>query len=235
MSDAAPETAVPEPVAAVVGASGGLGSAIARRLAAAGHRMVLAGRDAARLAAVCPPGATVVELDVRDPAAGDALRDAVLSGPGRLDVFVNAAGVVAFGDLIDTDDVVVEELFLTNVVGPLWMLRRVVPLLEASSGVAVNLSAVVAEAPLPGMAAYAASKAALSAADRALTRELRRRRIRVLDVRPPHTETGLAGRPVAGAAPRLPTGLDPEVVAERVVAAVVDGSTTELPSSSFDP
>lgn len=223
------------PVAAVVGATGGIGRAVASRLHAAGYHLVVAGRDEGRLRAAAPAGSTAVVLDVRDPGAGDALAAAVADGPGRLDVYVNAAGVVAFGTLDDTDDVVVEELFLTNVVGPLWLLRRLTPLLEASGGVAVQLSAVVAETPLPGMAAYAASKAALSAADAALARELRRRGVRVVDVRPPHTETGLADRPIAGTAPRLPTGLDPDLVAARVVEAVTDGRSKDLPSSGFGP
>lgn len=227
------------PVAAVVGATGGLGSAVARGLAAAGYRVVLAGRDPGRLAALAEQlgdaTATTVALDVRDPGAGDDLVTAVTAGPGRLDVYVNAVGVVAFGDLVATDDVVVEELFLTNVVGPLWLLRRVVPLLETSAGVVVQLSAVLAERPLPGMAAYSASKAAVTAADRALTRELRRRRVRVVDVRPPHTETGLAERPLAGTAPRLPAGLAADTVAARIVQAVLDPSVSEIPSDAFGP
>lgn len=227
------------PVAAVVGATGGLGSAVARGLAAAGYRLVLAGRDPGRLAALAEQfgdaTATTVALDVRDPDAGDHLVTAVTAGPGRLDVYVNAVGVVAFGDLVATDDVVVEELFLTNVVGPLWLLRRVVPLLETSAGVVVQLSAVLAESPLPGMAAYSASKAALTAADRALARELRRRRVRVVDVRPPHTETGLAERPLAGTAPRLPAGLAADTVAARIVQAVLDPSVSEIPSDAFGP
>ena len=221
-------------VVAVVGASGGLGSALSRQLAEAGAHLVLAGRRLDRLEAVGVRGAVCVQLDVRDPGAGDHLVEAVAGSHGRLDGVVDAAGVVAFGPLVDTDDLVVEELFLTNVVGPLWLLRRVVPLLEASRGFVVNLSAVVAEQPLPGMVAYAASKAALTAADRALARELRARGIRVLDVRPPHTETGLAGRPIAGSAPRLAAGLDPAAVAARIVAAIEAGER-DLPSSAFDP
>lgn len=221
------------PVVAVVGATGGLGSEVARRLARRGARLVLAGRDPARLAALGLPAEAIVTLDVRDPAAGDALTAAVLGGPGRLDGYVNAAGVVAFGDLGATEDVVVEELFLTNVVGPLWMLRRVAPLLEATKGTAVHLSAVVADTPLPGMAAYSASKAALTAADRALARELRRRGVRLVDVRPPHTETGLAGRPIAGEAPRLPTGLEPSSVAATVVTELLDGRGTEIAPEAF--
>jgi len=220
-------------VVAVVGATGGLGSAIVAELGRRGCIVVPAGRSPERLGAVGPPDATRVVLDVRDPDAGDALAAAVIAAHGRLDGVVVATGVVAFGDLVDTGDDVIEELFLTNVCGPLWLLRRLVPLLEASDGFVVNLSAVVAETPMAGMAAYSASKAALTAADAALARELRRRGITVCDVRPPHTETGLATRPIAGSAPRLGAGLDPAAVAARVVGAIVAGSR-EVPAADFE-
>lgn len=82
------------------------------------------------------------------------------------------------------------------------------------------------------MAAYSASKAGLTGFDGALAHELRRQKVRVLDVRPPHTETGLAGRPIAGRAPALGQGLDPDAVAARVVQAIEDDER-DLPASSF--
>ena len=78
----------------------------------------------------------------------------------------------------------------------------------------------VAEKPTAGMAVYSASKAALTALDAALAREFRARKVDVIDLRPPHTETGLADRPIAGQAPRLPAGRRPDVVAERIVRAI---------------
>ena len=229
-------------VVAVVGAGGGLGGALARCFAGRGASLILAGRRAETLARTADGdprlgGSPHVVCDVRDPAAGDTLVDAVGRHGGVLDGVVFAHGVVAFGNLVDTSDEVIEELFLTNVMGPLWMLKRVVPLLAAppgsrTGGFVVNLSAVVAESPLAGMSVYSATKGALSAADTALTRELRRVGISVCDVRPPHTETGLANRPLAGSAPRLPEGLAPEMVAEIVVNAVVAGAT-EVPSGAF--
>jgi len=54
------------------------------------------------------------------------------------------------------------------------------------------------------MAAYSATKAGLTAFDKAAAAEFRRRQIRVIDIRPTHTETGLANRPIAGRSPRLP-------------------------------
>ena len=217
---------------AVVGASGGLGAAVCAELTARGASVVACGPHPERVEAAGVSAAKVVELDLRDPSAGDRLVAAVGELGGRLDGLVNAAGVVAFGDLVDTDDAVIEELFLTDVVGPLWLLKRVVPLLAESKGFVVHLSAVVAEQPMAGMAAYSAAKAALTAADTALTRELRRKGITVCDVRPPHTETGLADRPIAGTAPRLKEGLAPAAVAAAVVEAVVNGST-EVAAASF--
>lgn len=217
----------------MVGASGGLGAPISRLLAERGADVVLAGRDRARLESVgLAESAVKVTLDLRDPTAGDLLVSAVRETHGRLDGVVLAAGVVAFGDLVATDDAVIEELFLTNVLGPLWLMRRAVPLLADSGGFVVNVSAVVAEQPMAGMAAYSASKAALTAADRALTRELRRSGVAVIDARPPHTETGLVGRALAGTAPRLKEGLQPEQVAARLVAAIEAGES-EIASADF--
>ncbi len=138
---------------------------------------------------------------------------------------VVAAGIVAFGDLVDTDDVVIEELFLTNAMGPMWLAKHVAPALQASQGFFVNLSGVVAESPMPGMAVYSASKAAAAAATEAIRREFRRMKVAVIDVRPPHTETGLATRPLAGQAPKMPVGLEPSAVAERIVTAIEQGDT----------
>jgi NAD(P)-dependent dehydrogenase (short-subunit alcohol dehydrogenase family) len=204
-------------VVAVVGSTGGLGRALVAALDGRGARVVRVNRSGG-------PDSDLA-IDVRDTAAGDALVAHAMSAYGRLDGVIVAAGIVAFGDLIDTDDVVMEELFLTNALGPMWLAKRVAPALRDAQGFFVNLSGVVAEAPMPGMAAYSASKAAAAAASEAIRREFRRMKVTVIDVRPPHTETGLATRPLAGTAPSMPTGLDPAVVAERVVVAIERGDS----------
>jgi short-subunit dehydrogenase len=219
-------------VVAVIGASGGLGAPLARTLSARGAHLVLAGPHDDRLRALGIEGAEIVPLDLRDSAAGDRLVAAASARHGRLDGVVNAAGIVAFGPLEDLDDITIEELFLTNVVGPLWLLRRLIPALRASRGFVVNISAVVAEQPMANMAAYSATKAALTAADRALARELRRAGIHVCDARPPHTETGLSTRPLAGQAPNLPRGLEPDAVASRIVQAI-EQDESEISAMEF--
>lgn len=215
---------------AVVGATGALGALVVAELAARGARLLVVGRDAERLAALGT--GTAVVADLGDATAGDAVAAAAREHLGGLDGLVNAAGVVAFGPLVDTPDEVVEELFLTNVVGPVFLLRRVLPLLEESQGFVAQVSAVVAEKPMPGMSAYSASKAALTAVAAALRTELRRARVDVIDLRPPHTETGLATRPLAGSAPQLPQGLEPADVARRIVEAIAGGET-EVAAADF--
>lgn len=215
---------------AVVGATGALGALVVAELAARGARLLVVGRDAERLAALGT--GTAVVADLGDATAGDAVAAAAREHLGGLDGLVNAAGVVAFGPLVDTPDEVVEELFLTNVVGPVFLLRRVLPLLEESQGFVAQVSAVVAEKPMPGMSAYSASKAALTAVAAALRTELRRARVDVIDLRPPHTETGLATRPLAGSAPKLPQGLEPADVARRIVEAIAGGET-EVAAADF--
>ncbi|MBB2902117.1 cyclic-di-GMP-binding biofilm dispersal mediator protein [Kineococcus radiotolerans] len=214
----------------VTGASGGLGGPVAARLAGAGARLVLSGRDATRLTGL---GGHPVAADLRLPGEPERLVAEAVAHLGGLDGLVHAAGVVAFGPAEEADDELLDELFLADALGPIRLLREAVPHLRASGpgSFAVVLSAVVAERPQPGMAAYSAAKAAQSAFTLALAREVRRE-VRVLDVRPPHTETGLAQRPVAGTAPRLPRGLEPDAVAERIVRAIVDDER-ELPAAAF--
>lgn len=175
---------------------------------------------------------TEPSIDLRDVDAGDALVTAAVERFGHLDGVVVAAGIVAFGAVVDTDDAVMEELFLTNALGPLWLARRVLPALQQTGGFFLNVSAVVAERPTAGMVAYSASKAAAAAMIVGLRNELRRTGVTVIDVRPPHTETGLATRPLAGVAGRLPPGKDPVDVARRIVTAIEAGDQ-ELASAAF--
>lgn len=209
----------------VVGATGVLGASIARQLAAQGARVSAIVRDHTRL-----DGASVSQYALADVTDTEALRTAVAS-VAPFDGFVNATGVVAFGNVADLDDATLARLFAVNSIAPLVMLRECATLL-ADGGFFVNISGVVATQPVGGMAAYSASKAAAWAAVSAASREFRRRRIDVIDARPPHTETGLASRPLAGVAPKMPQGLEPDAVARRIVDAVIAGER-DLPTEAF--
>jgi cyclic-di-GMP-binding biofilm dispersal mediator protein len=209
----------------VVGATGVLGANIATQLAATGARVSAIVRDHTRL-----DGASVSQYALADVTDHEALRTA-LASVAPFDGVVNATGVVAFGNVVDLDDATLARLFAVNSIAPIVMLRESAVHMN-DGGFFVNISGVVATQPVAGMAAYSASKAAAWAAMTAAGRELRRRRIDVIDARPGHTETGLATRPLAGVAPKMPEGLAPNVVAARIVAAITAGER-DLPTEAF--
>lgn len=217
----------------VLGGSGVLGSLIARELIDRGAVVTIAARDndkLNRVAGYLGGATTTVQFDLTVANDNSKVVEEAVSLMGGLDGIVNAAGVVAFGPLAELDDDALERVFLTDLIGPLQVIRAALPHLEG--GFVVNLTGVVAESPVAQLVAYSAAKAGLSAASTALTRELRRTETHILDVRPPHTETGLAGRAIAGDAPRMPEGLDPETVAAIVVQGLADGRR-EIPASKF--
>jgi short-subunit dehydrogenase len=219
-------------VVLVAGASGGLGSRVAARLAERGATVVRAGRAGGALT-----GPDAYVADLREPTGAASLVSAALQAHGRLDGIVVAAGVVAFGPADAVADETLDELVQTNLLAPVRLLRDGAEALAASAAdgrepFVVTISGVVSESPTAGMAAYSASKAGLAAFVSAASREFRRRGVRVLDARPGHTETGLADHPVAGTAPSFGPALDPDAVAERIVTAIQDGEK-DLPSSAF--
>ena len=211
----------------VLGGYGELGTRITAELRSRGANVLASGRDAGRSGDPAESNMLEFDLLVDDPAQ---LIERTVETLGGLDGVVNAAGVVAFGPFETLSDEALDELVKTNLTAPLRVLREAIPHLEG--GFWVSITGVVAEQPVGGMAAYSAVKAGFSAATRALARELRRKKIHLLDARPPHTETGLATRPIEGSPPALPTGLDPDLVARRIVEALAAGER-ELTSTQF--
>ncbi len=209
----------------IIGATGVLGSCLAQQLADAGVHVAAVVRNGASL-----DPAVVSTHAIADLTDHTALRSAFAS-LGPIDGVINAAGAVAFGPLAELDDKTLTDLFAINAIGPMVALRESAPHIK-EGGFFVNISGVVALQPMAGLAAYSASKAAAWSAMTSVARELRRQQIDVIDARPPHTETGLATRPLSGTAPKLPEGLDPNVVAARIIAAIVDGER-DLPVEAF--
>jgi cyclic-di-GMP-binding biofilm dispersal mediator protein len=216
----------------VLGGSGSLGLRIASDLADRGALITLAGRDPAMLAAAAEtvPGSATSVFDLRTADQAGWPIEASISAHGRIDGVVNAAGSVAFGPLADTPNAVIDEIIEVNLTGPLRVFREALRTMEG--GFIVTITGVVATMPTAGMVAYSAAKAGLAAGVAALTREVRRSGVTVIDAQPPHTETGLASRALIGHAPHLPQGLDPDFVARRIVKGIVEGERV-IPADAF--
>jgi NAD(P)-dependent dehydrogenase (short-subunit alcohol dehydrogenase family) len=151
--------------ALVTGASRGLGRALATALNARGWRLVVDGRDPARLAATVaalprPDLVTALAGDVTDPAHRAALADA--AGP-RIDLLVNNAselGPSPLPRLADLDPAALERVLAVNTVAPLALLQTVLPALAPGARV-VQISSDAAVEAYEGWGGYGASKAAL--------------------------------------------------------------------------
>ncbi|MFB9313756.1 SDR family NAD(P)-dependent oxidoreductase [Nocardioides plantarum] len=207
----------------VAGASGALGGRLADALHERGARVVVGGRRRDSLDALADRfGTQPVLFDAVD---GDSCRRAVdeaVDQLGGLDLLVVAVGVAAFGPAAEADAAVVDELFAVNVLGPMSLVRAAAPALEDSDrGRVAVLSAILADLPTNQMGEYSATKAALSAWLGVLRRE-NRRGFGVLDVRPPHLDTGLETRALAGSPPPLPESWPAGEVVDAVVAALAD-------------
>lgn len=213
--------------AVVLGATGGFGAEIARSLAAQDAVLAVHGRDTARLQAISAEvGGHPVAGDLTEPGVPDAVMDEAAQALGGLDVVVMSAGAVAFGPVAELDEAVLRQVIELDLVAPILVARAATRHL-GKDGVIAQVSAVVADQPMAGLAAYSAAKAGLTAFDIAFRREMRRAGIRVIDARPPHMETGLATRPLAGEAPGLAQGRDPREVADELVAVI--GGSAEVP------
>ncbi len=208
------------PKVLVLGATGVLGQAIAGRLAGRGAQLGFIGRSAEKTAALADEwGADFHDTaELLDTAALAQVIGRGADALGGLDGLVIATGVAAFGPAITEDDAVVDELFAVNTLGPMAAVRAAAARMTDGGSIAV-LSAVLVDVPTAGMAAYSASKAALSTWLEVTRRELRRNRISILDARPPHMETGLAERALAGEVPKMPAGHD----VDEVAGLIVDG------------
>jgi len=188
------------PVALVTGGAGGIGSAICKKLAEAGMRVVVgynrSAQPACDLAKALPgKGHSARWTPVTDTAALTALAAGIREDYDRCDALVNCAGTTRFvrhADLDALDDELIDKILATNVRGSFATVRALRPLLEKSTipggGVIVNLSSAAGNIAIGSNVIYCASKAALDNMTKSLARALAPR-IRVVSVSPALVDT----------------------------------------------
>jgi NAD(P)-dependent dehydrogenase (short-subunit alcohol dehydrogenase family) len=178
-------------VAVVTGASSGIGTEVARLLAARGDLCVLLARRAARLEALAEEiGGEAEACDVSDREAVKAVAERVLARHPQISVLVNNAGIPGRTRFLDGDPEVIERLIRINYLGSVWSLRAFLPgLLAAAPSDVVNIVSVSGVVSGPPSGPYSASKHAQLAFSRTAAAELRGLGIRVHTVKPGFTET----------------------------------------------
>jgi short-subunit dehydrogenase len=220
-------------VALVTGASSGIGWASAIRLADAGARLIVHGRDRARLSALANrTGGVALAGDLADPREVDRLAEEALGRFERIDIVVHSAGVGWAGRLVEMGSPDITRLVAVNLVAPIRLTRAVLPVMQAQrSGYLIFVTSIAGRLGVAGEAVYAATKAGLDCFAESLRLELRGSRVGVGVLVPGVVETAFferRGRPYERSRP-LP--VPPGRVADVLVRMIaVDGPERYTPN-----
>jgi len=180
----------------VTGATGGIGSELSLRLAAAGHRVIATARshDGLKALAVRAQGRIVplaMDLTRDDDVAAATGEVARIVGREGLQGLVNNAGMIVDGPLELVPPADLRAAFDVNVIGPHALTRGVLPLLRRGQGRVVNIGAISAIVPVPFYGAISATKAALSALNDVMRMEFAHMGIDVVLIDPGALATGI--------------------------------------------
>lgn len=173
-------------VALITGGSSGIGLGIAQQLADQGARVIITGRDAAKLAAAAQaigPLASWVVAKINRVADINALFETVKRDHGRLDIVVANAGGGVVSTLGSITEEQVDHTFDTNVKGVIFTVQGALPLMTAGGSIVI-VGSTASINPPPGMSVYGASKAAVRNLVRAWIQEIKGSGIRINVVSP---------------------------------------------------
>jgi len=178
-------------VVIVTGAASGMGAATAREFARAGAAVVVVDANAAGAARVAEEVRGHVHAgDVSDPSFCEAVVTKTMAGLGRVDVLVNAAGVIARADALGTTDAQWQRVMNVNVNGVFFMCRAALKEMKRQrSGAIVNFGSIWGEVGSAGVVAYCASKGAVHNMTRAMALDHVKDGIRVNAVCPGEVNT----------------------------------------------
>ena len=179
----------------VTGGGTGIGRGLAEVLHDLGNTVIVAGRRAHHLedvASACP-GIRTMALDITDPGSIARVAGNVVQNHPELDVLINTAGVMLDTDLtrpLADDDL--ERTVATNLLGPIRLISALIDHLSAAPSAAiVNVSSMLAYAPLARAPLYSATKSALHSYTLSLRHQLQATNIEVIEIAPPFTNTAL--------------------------------------------
>jgi NADP-dependent 3-hydroxy acid dehydrogenase YdfG len=221
-------------VALVTGASEGIGAAVARKLHEAGASVGLLSRRGSGLGLERGLG---VICDVRDRGAVAEATEAVVVRFGRLDIVIANAGVGAYGNFLDLDPDLVEEMIDVNLKGTLYTAAAALPhLIESGEGDFISMASVAGLRGLPGESVYNASKFGQLGFTRSLDHELRERGVRATCICPGGVNTHFAiGTGRNEGDPELEGMLTADEVADVVLFTVTRPRRMRILTTSFRP
>jgi short-subunit dehydrogenase len=218
----------------ITGASSGIGAALVRRLGERGARVILSGRDQARLDAVAasiPTDTLTLPFDVRDDDAMHAATDAAIDWSGGIDGFVANAGVSQRSRATKTDMRVYREIIEIDLLAQIAATQALLPHVTGrNSGRLVFISSVAGKVGSPMRTAYSAAKFGLAGYAEALRAELSQGGVSVHVIYPGSIATGVSRNALTGdgsvrgrSDATIDSGMAPDGAADSMLDAIAEG------------
>ncbi|MDZ5514429.1 SDR family oxidoreductase [Vibrio fluvialis] len=176
----------------ITGASSGIGEAIARRLSAEGHPLLLLARRVERLEALNLPNTLCARVDVTEQASFETAIANAEAEFGPADALINNAGVMLLGQIDTQDASEWKRMFDVNVLGLLNGMQAVLaPMKARNTGTIINISSIAGKKTFPDHAAYCGTKFAVHAISENVREEVAASNVRVTTIAPGAVETEL--------------------------------------------
>tara|TARA_B100001094_G_C18193376_1_gene808879 strand:- start:5570 stop:6292 length:723 start_codon:yes stop_codon:yes gene_type:complete len=176
----------------ITGASSGFGAALAKKLSAAGHPLLLLARRLDKLEALDLPHTLCCSVDVTDRQAFTQAIEQAEQRYGAVDCLVNNAGIMLLGSVVDQTPTEWQQMFSTNVIGLLHGMQIVLDKMkQRQSGTIINVSSVAGVKTYEDHAAYSGTKFAVHGISESVRWEMAPHNVRVITISPGAAETEL--------------------------------------------
>jgi len=227
----------------LTGASGGIGSELAKQLNTQGCRLGLVARSLEKLEQLGKQldgrdNVTLICADIMTPGGRQSIIDRMNEKFLGYDILINTAGIMDFTSLLDQSDERIDTVFQTNVIAPIVLSKKVLPYMKSQNkGHIVNVGSIFGSIGFAWFTSYSTSKFALRGFSQALRRELADTAVKVSYIAPRAVKTALNSSAVYDMAKEVKMNMDsPEWVAKKIIQSIVNNTKEKylgFPESFF--
>ncbi len=214
----------------LTGATGGIGTELAKQLLPYGCKLGLVGRSQEKLAQLqqqlnANDNVSLITADITTSDGRQQIVEQMEKNFHGYDMLINAAGIMDFPSVLEQSDDRIDAVFKTNVIAPMQLCKKVIPyMLSQNKGHIVNVGSTFGSIGFAWFTSYSSSKFALRGFSQALRRELAETPIKISYIAPRAVKTSLNSSAVYNMAEEVKMNMDkPDVVAKQIIHSIIKG------------